>query len=521
MSEVNTELIDKMADIPLPLSIQFNSKVMRLEELLGTDESKYRNRQYILESFAGKKGRLMLCNTEISVVEIVAEDDSFKMVIGNPSALEQLSSAALYGDLVLTGSAGRALVPAEAVNEIRPGSIIALEQSPDTPASVLIPEIDYVLYQGEPVTVDDFMGIRITGTEGYFRQDPAGSAVVVGDALLGSQTINPEALGANGPGTIIKFDNTGTPMFFTLTDGSRYRGHLQCFSREELSENPMLVNDIPFLEGSMILTFRVTSQTGVEPVVAETDSTEAKGKRSDISAEAVFSTISDSRAETLLAALPRSGVIWLLKSIEPASAQKHLMSFCLSLPEDERGDFLNAFITAAPSITPLGFRLEIMNRLSCLLDTEELEKTEAYSEAFGTDVKENDPVKAAQAVINVLSEREKQLILQWLEIAGSDYIEELKSGLFIFNDIALLSDKNIQKLLREIDASNLAIALSGISTDDRIIEAVKRNMTERAWKIMQEEISFNKDTSDEKRFGARDNILRILAVLEENGSIVI
>ena len=39
MSDSNMELIGRMADIPLPLMIQFNSKKLRLDELTGSEEA--------------------------------------------------------------------------------------------------------------------------------------------------------------------------------------------------------------------------------------------------------------------------------------------------------------------------------------------------------------------------------------------------------------------------------------------------------------------------------------------------
>ena len=90
----------------------------------------------------------MLCNTELSKVSVVEEDEGLNLVIEDQDAMERLTSAVTYGDLNLVGVAGRALLAADSIPKISSGSVIVLEQSPDEPASVLIPEIDYVVCRG-------------------------------------------------------------------------------------------------------------------------------------------------------------------------------------------------------------------------------------------------------------------------------------------------------------------------------------------------------------------------------------
>ena len=373
------------------------------------------------------------------------------------------------------------------------------------------------------MTVDGFFGIRITDNDGFFRQDPVDRTAVAGDVLLGGMTVNPDALGANGPGTIVKFDNQGAPLFFRLGDGTGYRGFIQCFSRDELLGLPALVNEVPSGGGELLLTFRVTSATGAgtgEPRIQEGEVPQEA--RRSLSVPALFSVLPVSRIMNILSSLPRSAAAWLLKSAAGQASEGRLFDFCLSLPEEERGDFLGTFISCRPSVTPPSVRRVLLSQIASSLDPEELAAAEsAAGEGKAEPAPDADPVISAAGIINRLGEHEKRLVFEWLITAGSGLSDKLREWVFLFEDIRLLSDINIQKLLREVDTRDLAAAVSGEDVSEDLVSAVRRNMSERAWGLLQDEIGFNKDLPDSRRFEARGRIVGILARMEENGSIVI
>ena len=88
-----------------------------------------------------------------------------------------------------------------------------------------------------------------------------------------------------------------------------------------------------------------------------------------------------------------------------------------------------------------------------------------------------------------------------------------------FDIILKLDDRGIQKLLRELDAQELTMALKG--ANEPIRERVFRNMSERAVKMLKEDMEYlgNVRISDVKE--KQRSIVLIIRHLEDVGEIII
>ncbi|HNJ00112.1 MAG TPA: FliG C-terminal domain-containing protein, partial [Leptospiraceae bacterium] len=97
--------------------------------------------------------------------------------------------------------------------------------------------------------------------------------------------------------------------------------------------------------------------------------------------------------------------------------------------------------------------------------------------------------------------------------------EEIKKRMFVFEDIVLLDDRAIQKVMREVDNTDLAKALK--SVDAEVQEKIFKNMSKRAASLLREDMDFMgpvrlKDVED-----AQQKIVNIIRKLEEQGEIVV
>lgn len=95
----------------------------------------------------------------------------------------------------------------------------------------------------------------------------------------------------------------------------------------------------------------------------------------------------------------------------------------------------------------------------------------------------------------------------------------LKEFSFDFEELVLLDDRAIQKVLRDIDQQNLAKALKGASED--VAEKIYRNMSKRAAGMLQEDMEFLGPVRKMDVLEARDRICKIVRRLMDNGDIVI
>ena len=91
--------------------------------------------------------------------------------------------------------------------------------------------------------------------------------------------------------------------------------------------------------------------------------------------------------------------------------------------------------------------------------------------------------------------------------------------MFTFDDIILLQDRSIQKVLKEIDQKELAMALKGAS--DEVKDKVFTNMSSRASDFIKEEMEYMGPVRLKGVEEAQQRIVGVIRRLEEAGEIFI
>ncbi len=124
----------------------------------------------------------------------------------------------------------------------------------------------------------------------------------------------------------------------------------------------------------------------------------------------------------------------------------------------------------------------------------------------------------AEIVMNAPPGLEKEL-LERIERQNPELAEEIKQRMFTFDDIVKIHDRYISVILREIDREVLLKALKGAS------ESVKRKilgaMSERARKVLQEELETMPPVRRIDVEKAQQEILKVIRRLEQQGEIVV
>ena len=82
----------------------------------------------------------------------------------------------------------------------------------------------------------------------------------------------------------------------------------------------------------------------------------------------------------------------------------------------------------------------------------------------------------------------EKTILADLEKRNLELATEIKNLMFTFDDLSLLDDRSIQRLMREVDTKYLSMSLK--AANDNLKEAILRNMSERASQLIKEELEF-------------------------------
>jgi len=97
--------------------------------------------------------------------------------------------------------------------------------------------------------------------------------------------------------------------------------------------------------------------------------------------------------------------------------------------------------------------------------------------------------------------------------------EEVRKLMFTFDDLILLDDRSLQRVLREVDMRDLALALK--AARDELKEKIFRNMSQRAAELLREEISYLGPVRIRAVEEAQQRIVSIVRRLEEAEEIVI
>ena len=122
-------------------------------------------------------------------------------------------------------------------------------------------------------------------------------------------------------------------------------------------------------------------------------------------------------------------------------------------------------------------------------------------------------------ILNQTDEISSELILSELEEVDMEMAAQIKQRMFVFEDIVLVDDRGVQKLLRKVETVELAIALKAAS--EEVKEKIFKNMSERAGEMLKEEIEDMGPVRMKEVIDAQQNITNIIQEMETKGELII
>jgi len=128
-------------------------------------------------------------------------------------------------------------------------------------------------------------------------------------------------------------------------------------------------------------------------------------------------------------------------------------------------------------------------------------------------------IDAIVEVLNNVDRGTEKIIIEALEEEDPELAEEIKKRMFVFEDIVLLDDRSIQKVLREVDTQDLAKALKGV--DAEVQEKIFRNMSKRAASLLREDMDFMGPIRLRDVEESQQKIVNIIRKLEDAGDIIV
>ncbi|MCZ7527708.1 MAG: flagellar motor switch protein FliG [Acidimicrobiia bacterium] len=166
-------------------------------------------------------------------------------------------------------------------------------------------------------------------------------------------------------------------------------------------------------------------------------------------------------------------------------------------------------------------RLATMDRTSpdVIAQLEAILEPKLSSVIQSSDMTNVGGVQCLVDVINRSDRATERLILEGLEQYDPELADEVRSRMFVFEDIVSLDDRSVQLVLRQVDSKELAVALKGVQNVVR--DKIMRNMSERAAANLAEEIELLGPMRLKTVEEAQGAVVRVIRALEEAGQIVV
>ncbi|GAB4133602.1 MAG: flagellar motor switch protein FliG [Ignavibacteriales bacterium] len=125
--------------------------------------------------------------------------------------------------------------------------------------------------------------------------------------------------------------------------------------------------------------------------------------------------------------------------------------------------------------------------------------------------------KTLAQILNRVKVSYSKEILSEMQNIDQDIAMEIKRQMFLFEDLINIQDKDLQKVLREIDRKDLTLALK--ITDEKLKDKIFSNMSERAAELLKEELEYMGMVKLKEVEAAQARIIDVVKSLEESGEI--
>ncbi|MDF2542271.1 MAG: fliG [Herbinix sp.] len=122
-------------------------------------------------------------------------------------------------------------------------------------------------------------------------------------------------------------------------------------------------------------------------------------------------------------------------------------------------------------------------------------------------------------ILNTVDRGTEKHIMETLEIEEPELADEIRRKMFVFEDILSLDDKAIQRVLREVDNNELAVALKG--SNEQVQTVIFNNLSKRLAAMIREDMEYMGPVRLKDVEEAQQKIVNIIRKLEDSSEIII
>lgn len=192
----------------------------------------------------------------------------------------------------------------------------------------------------------------------------------------------------------------------------------------------------------------------------------------------------------------------ILSYLNPTQAAQVLSA----LPQEKQADVAQRIATMESTSPEIIKEVELVleRKLSSMV-------TQDYSATGG--------IQCIVDILNSVDRGTEKYILETLEIQNAELVEEIRKKMFVFEDIVNLDSVGIQRFIREVDNSDLAVALKGAT--EEVKEMIFANMSKRMAEMLREDMDFMGPVRLRDVEEAQQKIVNVIRKLEDANEIII
>ncbi len=188
------------------------------------------------------------------------------------------------------------------------------------------------------------------------------------------------------------------------------------------------------------------------------------------------------------------------------------------LPPDQSSEVLSEFTDNLRFDTL--FRIATIGKVSPAMVTQVENIVDRMAEtSLSQNLSSTGGAQLVASILNKSNNNAAKQLIKSIEEKDPNLALEIKRLMFLFEDIAQIDDKGIQRILRDVDKRDLALALK--VSDEKMRTKFFKNMSERASAVVKEELEFMGPVKLKEVEGAQTRIVDIVKMLEEQEEIAI
>lgn len=176
----------------------------------------------------------------------------------------------------------------------------------------------------------------------------------------------------------------------------------------------------------------------------------------------------------------------------------------------------------APALqADVAHRIAVMDRTSpeIIKSVEGMLERKLSSVLQPSDLSEIGGLEPLVEIINRADRATERMILEGLEGRDPELAEQVRSRMFMFEDIVTLDDRSVQLVLRQVETADLATALKGVS--DTVRDKIMRNLSERAAENLADEVELLGPVRLRQVEEAQAKVVQTIRALEESGQVTV